>query len=100
MILLPLDLKFTSNSLKDVGKNVFELMQINDKDGAGNILKEGFKLLKNIETFDFSSPVKWSLIDEDYLKIYVEYQTNRKVNNAPENKFGKIDFDINSFENK
>ncbi len=47
-----------------------------------------------------ASPVKWSLIDEDYLKIYVEYQTNRKVNNAPENKFGKIDFDINSFENK
>ena len=97
---LPLDLKFTSSSLKDVSKNVFELIQINDKDGAGNILNEGFKLLKNIETFDFSSPVKWSLIDEDYLKIYVEYQTNRKVNNAPENKFGKIDFDINSFENK
>ncbi len=96
---IALDTNFIQNAITDAGKQVYELMQINLKDGAGKILQEGYKLQKQIENLDFPLPDKWMLIDEDYLKIYVEYKATRKVNNNPQTDTGKLNFDINSFAN-
>ena len=93
---IPLKENFAQNALKDAGKQVWELMQINQKDGGGNVLKEGYKLLKQVENFEFPLPDKWFLIDETALKIYVEYKTQKK--NGP-TKNGGLNFDINSFAN-
>lgn len=92
---IALTTNFAKNaSLKDAGKEVFELLQINQKDIAGKIEKEGYKLLKQVENLDFPLPDKWYLINEDFLKIYVEYKTTKK--NGPTTS-GKLKYDINSF---
>ena len=82
-------------------ESLFQLLQINEKDNTGKILKEGLKLLKNDLAKSFSLPDKWSLIDEDYLKIYVEYKREKKdQNNNTTTISGLLDFDIDSFANK
>lgn len=92
---IALTTNFVKNaSLKDAGKDVFELLQINQKDALGKIEKEGYKLLKQVENLDFPLPDKWYLINEDFLKIYVEYKTTKK--NGPTTD-GKLKYDINSF---
>jgi hypothetical protein len=96
---IALDSNFAQSTITDAGKNVLELMQINVKDVGGKIEKEGYKLLKQVENLDFPLPNKWSLVDEDYLKIYVEYKTDRKVNNNNKTDAGKLNFDVNSFTN-
>ncbi len=46
-------------------------------------------------------PDKWSLIDEDYLKIYVEYKRDKKdQNNNTSTVSGLLNFDVDSFANK
>ena len=48
----------TSGTLKDGGKNVLELMQIND--GVDAAKKEGYKLLKKVdESASICRPPKW-----------------------------------------
>ena len=55
-------------------------------DAAGNLQDQAYKLLKQMPDFELpSTPLK--LIDEDFLKVYIEYK------NASGNKLG---FDINS----
>jgi hypothetical protein len=89
---------FNPNTLiTDGGKQVFELMQINAKDALGKIEQEGYKLLKKVEDFDLPS-TEWYLINEDYLKVYVEYKAQiQKKDKSKENRAGKLDFDIDSF---
>ncbi|MEO6681755.1 MAG: hypothetical protein ABIN48_02930, partial [Ginsengibacter sp.] len=91
---IPLNTNFGKSSLTDAGKQVWELMQINQKDVAGKIEKEGMKLLKQVESFEFPLPDKWFLINEDFLKIYVEY---KKTNKNGSTDKGNLQYDINSF---
>lgn len=92
---IALNTNFAKNVITDAGKQVWELMQINQKDGLGNIQKEGYKLLKQVASVDFPLPNKWYLINEDFLKIYVEYKTQK--NDGTQNTAGKLNYDINSF---
>ena len=97
---IALDTNFAQNAITDAGKQVFELMQINEKDLAGKTLNEGYKLLKQAADLDFPLPNKWSIIDEDYLKIYVEYKREKTDNNGTSTVSGLLDFDVDSFANK
>ena len=95
---IALDSNFAKNAITDAGKQVFELLQINEKAGEA-IVKEGLKLLKldSDPTKYFKLPDKWYLIDEDYLKIYVEYKRDKKVGNTTQTIPGALNFDIDSF---
>ncbi len=94
---IALNTNFAKNPILDAGKQVWELMQINKKDIAGAMEKEGYKLLKQLENVDFPLPDKWFLINEDFLKIYIEYKTQR--NDGSQNAPGKLKYDIDSFTN-
>jgi hypothetical protein len=89
---------FNPNTLiTDAGKQVFQLMQINTKDALGKIEQEGYQLLKKVEDFDLPSTA-WYLINEDYLKVYVEYKAQiQKQDKSKENRDGKLNFDVDSF---
>ncbi len=108
---------FASNAATDAGKQLLELMQINKKDGAGKVLQEGYKLLKQAENFDLSSLLDlskpWYLINTSFLKIYVEYKADvrngdgvpKKPDGSPDyhnpssfnNAGGLLNFDVDSF---
>ena len=78
-------------TIADGGKAVYQLMQVgnNIKDAAGNIQDQAYKLLKQSPNFELpDKPL--SLLDEDFLKVYIEYK------NASGNKLG---FDIDSLAN-
>ena len=88
---------FASNAATDAGKQLLELMQINQKDAAGKLLNEGYKLLKQAESFDLSSLLDltkpWYLINTSFLKIYVEYKADvRNTNPTPTNADGSPDY--------
>ncbi len=79
---------FLPGSMTDAGKQVYQLMQVgsNIADAAGNLQDQAYKLLKQLPEFELpNQPL--NLIDEDFLKVYIEYK------NASGNKLG---FDINS----
>jgi hypothetical protein len=90
--------EFTTNALKDAGTSVLEVMQINQLDGAG-LIQQGYKMLKNVSTFDLPSTA-WNLIDlGGAFKIYIEYKADNVIrpNKAPENLGGSLDYNIDSF---
>jgi len=66
---------FAQNALQDGGKNVLELMHINSSDGIARLQDEGYKLANKVAQFDVHDAKPWPLIDEGYLKIYVEFET-------------------------
>ena len=79
---------FLPGTITDAGKQVYQLMQVgsNIADAAGNLQDQAYKLLKQLPEFELpNQPL--NLIDEDFLKVYIEYK------NASGNKLG---FDINS----
>lgn len=94
---IKLDSNFATDAATDAGVQVLKIMQINEKDVAGDLKKEGFKLMKQAANVDFPLPSKWDLINEDYLKIYVEYKTEN--NNGSNQTNGKLNFDVDSFAN-
>ncbi|HEY2726699.1 MAG TPA: hypothetical protein VGI61_05970, partial [Parafilimonas sp.] len=88
---------FATNAATDAGKQLLELMQINQKDGAGKLLQEGYKLLKQAENFDLSSLLDlskpWYLINTSFLKIYIEYKADvRNGNSIPKKGDGSPDY--------
>ncbi len=92
---IPLDFsKFSEGALKDGADKVFQLMKVasNVADDAGQLQDQAYKLLKNVEDFDLPTG-DWKLIDEDFLKIYIEYKATPK--GKPEDK-GKLNFDVDS----
>lgn len=79
---------FLPGAITDAGKQVYQLMQVgsNVADAAGNLQDQAYKLLKQLPEFELpNQPL--NLIDEDFLKVYIEYK------NSSGNKLG---FDINS----
>ena len=85
---------FVSSALQDGGKNVLELMHISSSDGVTRLKEDGYKLANAVKSFDL--PTKpWHLINEDYLKIYVEYE--RATPDGAAKRAGVLDFDVDSF---
>lgn len=86
--------EFVQNALTDGGKQVLEVMKINDTIAA--VKQEGYKLLKQIQEFDLPS-AEWVLIElGGAFKIYLEYKAT-KPNQGSKN--ARLDFDVNSFAN-
>jgi hypothetical protein len=84
---------FVSSALQDGGKNVLELMHISSADGATRLKEDGYKLANAVKSFDLPAG-PWHLIDEDYLKIYVEYEATPS---GGATRAGVLDFDVDSF---
>lgn len=84
---------FDTSNLKDLGKDVFELMDIQDT--INNVKQQGLQLLHNPEEA-FDLPTEFELIDvgDGNFRIYIEYDKKDKNGNVEES--GSLDFDINS----
>jgi hypothetical protein len=89
---------FTSSALQDGGKNVLELMSISSADGVTRLKEDGYKLLNAAKAFDLPNKA-WYLIDEDYLKVYVEYkaETQNRDPQGTTNRTGVLNYDVDSF---
>jgi hypothetical protein len=89
--------EFKTSTLKDGGKNVFELMQIND--GVDAAKKEGYKLLKKVEESGFDLPAaEVDLINlSGALRIYLEYKAQKS--GQANSTAGKLNFNVDSFAN-
>ena len=89
---------FAPSALTDGGKAVLQLLSISSADGVTRLKDDGFKLLNAVKKFDLPTG-PWHLIDEDYLKIYVEYKatTQNADMAASQNRTGHLDFDVDSF---
>ncbi len=90
--------EFTQSALTDAGKKVYELMQI-DSVVAG-VKQEGFKLLKQVESFDLPNK-EWKLIElGGAFKLYIEYKADnvqKPQGGGLKNLLGNLDFDVDSF---
>ncbi|NLO00726.1 MAG: hypothetical protein GX126_00205 [Bacteroidales bacterium] len=84
---------FNTSDLQDLGKDVFELMDIQDT--INNVKQQGLQLLHNPEEL-FDLPSEFELIDlgDGNFRIYIEYAKKDKDGNVEES--GSLDFDINS----
>ena len=89
--------EFLQNALTDGGKNVLELMQINKT--VSGAVQEGYKLLKQVPSFDLPSSASWTLIEVGgAFKIYIEYKASN-VGGGTNTLNGKLNFDVDSFAN-
>ena len=85
--------EFLKGTLKDLGQDVWELMDITG--AAENALDQGFNLLKKVATFDLPD-LEFELIDvgDGNFRIYIEYE--QKDDNGNVAQKGDLDFNINS----
>lgn len=89
----------------NLGKQLYEVLELKAQEEAGKLLDQGYKLLKakGNEALDkalrFDLPAfEYPLVNlEDILKIYVEYKATSNPKKAPKDYVGKFDFDIDSF---
>lgn len=91
--------EFVKNGALDGGKQVFELMRI-DQIAAG-VQEEGYKLLKQVAEFDLPS-TEWKLIElGGAFKIYIEYKADKiqTPGGGTKNAVGGLNFDVDSFAN-
>ncbi|MBI1766066.1 MAG: hypothetical protein HYR56_32070 [Acidobacteria bacterium] len=91
--------EFVKNAALDGGKQVFELMRI-DQIAAG-VQEEGYKLLKQVAEFDLPS-TEWKLIElGGAFKIYIEYKADKiqTPGGGTKNAVGGLNFDVDSFAN-
>ncbi len=90
--------EFIQNALTDGGKQVLEVMQINQT--VNNAVQQGYKLLK--QATDFSLPnTSFTLIEVGgAFKIYIEYKASdiKKADGSTKSVTGSLNFDIDSFQ--
>lgn len=89
--------EFVQNALTDGGKNVLELMQINQV--VAGVEQEGYKLLRQIPAFDLPN-TEWTLIQVgSAFKIYIEYKASKvkKPDGSTPDLTGALNFDVDSF---
>jgi hypothetical protein len=91
--LVPNGTEFGTGTLQDAGAAVWRLMDITE--AADNAAEAGFKLLKQIPTFDLPG-VEFELIDtgDGNFRIYIEYE--QKDDGGATQATGALDFDIDS----
>jgi hypothetical protein len=89
---------FATSALQDAGKNVLELLHVNSADGLARLEQDGYKLANAVGRFDLPTG-PWFLIDEDYLKIYVEYAATTANGDlqGTTTRTGFLDYDIDSY---
>ena len=94
-----------SGVIDNMGKELFEVLELKAKEEAGKLVDQGYKLIKakgnealdkvlrfDLPTFDYP------LVDvEDILKIYIKYAAKSNPKKAPVDYIGKFDFDVDSF---
>jgi hypothetical protein len=89
----------------NLGKQLYEVLEIKAQEEAGKLLDQGYKLIKakgdelldKALRFDLPS-FEYPLVNlEDILKIYVEYKATSNPKKAPKDYIGKFDFDVDSF---
>jgi hypothetical protein len=85
--------EFAKGALKDIGKDVWSLMDVTA--AAGNAAEHGFKLLKQVATFDLPNK-EFELIDvgDGNFRIYIEYE--QKDQDGNQQAKGSLDFNIDS----
>lgn len=85
--------EFLKGGLQDLGEDVWQLMDITA--AAENAAGQGFKLLKDVATFDLPD-LEFELIDvgDGNFRIYIEY--DQKDENGNVTNKGDLDFDIDS----
>ena len=72
-------------------------MDINTADGISRLQQEGYKLLNTAKDFDLPT-TQWYLINEDYLKVYVEYKADtQNRDGSTQSRTGNLNFDVDSF---
>ena len=89
---------FVQSALQDGGTKVLELMHISSADGVARLKEDGYRLANAVRKFDLPSG-PWHLVDESYLKIYVEYKATTKNSDlkATQSRTGNLNFDVDSF---
>lgn len=92
---------FAENALKDGGKKVLELMQIEAEKAGEEVIRQGLNLLKKGAGGVIDKALKFDvpdfnvyLVDLDALKIYIEYKATPK---GEATSPGKLNFDVASF---
>ena len=94
---IPLTKNFNASSLMDGGKAALKLAHINSEDEITRLKQEGYKLANAVKQFDLPTTA-WDLINEDYLRVYVEYKaTTENQDKTPKARIGVLDYDFNSF---
>ena len=85
--------EFSKGVLKDIGKDVWSLMDITA--AAGNAAEQGYRLLKQVATFDLPNK-EFELIDvgDGNFRIYIEYE--QKDADGNQQAKGNLDFNIDS----
>ena len=85
--------EFSKGALKDIGKDVWSLMDITAS--AGNVAEQGYRLLKQVATFDLPNK-DFELIDvgDGNFRIYIEYE--QKDADGNQQAKGDLDFNIDS----
>lgn len=85
--------EFLKGNLQDAGKDVWQLMDITG--AAENAAEQGYKLLKEVTTFDLPD-LEFELIDvgDGNFRIYIEYE--RKDDDGNLQTKGDLDFNIDS----
>ena len=73
-------------------------MHISSADGVARLTEDGYRLANAVRKFDLPGG-PWHLIDESYLKIYVEYKATTQNGDlqGTQNRSGSLDYDIDSF---
>ena len=90
--------EFKPDAIQDGGKQVLQVMQINNV--AGGVVQEGYKLLKQVDDKGFSLPgSSWTLVEVGgAFKIYIEYKAaNIKIPGGAKTLAGTLNFDVDSF---
>jgi hypothetical protein len=101
----PVEAFFKRNDITDLGKEVYEVLELKVKEEGGKLLDQGYKLIKakGNDALDkalrFDLPAfEYPLVNlENVLKIYVEYKAKSNPKKAPKDYIGKFDFEVDSF---
>ena len=98
---------FVTNSMQDGGKDVLELMDVLAQKAGDAVVDQGYKLLKGVagqgnnllnKAIAFDVPAfEVPLVEMDGLRIYIEYKTGKKNENANQYIDSKLNFDVDSF---
>ena len=96
---------FKRNDITDLGKEVYEVLEVKVKEEGGKLLDQGYKLIKAKGNAALDKALKFDLPAFEYplvnlenvLKIYIEYKAKSNPKKAPKDYIGKFDFDVDSF---
>jgi len=103
----PVEAFFKRKDITDLGKEVYEVLELKVKEEGGKLLDQGYKLIKAKgndaldKVFRFDLPAfEYPLVNlENVLKIYVEYKAKSKSIETPKDYIGNFDFEVDSFAN-